>query len=244
MILTKQGTTVSRSPWQQQQHLPRLSPAVSRSSPAAPAASAARCPHTSPRSAPAFVDTDVSDPNAVRALFDRAEEAFGSPPQIVVACAGILNPKYPLLADTTDEDFDAIFAVDTRGKFLVCREAARRIPPGCGGRIVAFSSTTMCTLPPGYAAYVATNAAVEAMMRVLAKEVAAKGITTNVVAPGPERTELFMAGKDEAFVRRVEQMSMGRIAEPTEIAPAVAFLVGDAASWVNGQVIRVNGGLA
>jgi 3-oxoacyl-[acyl-carrier protein] reductase len=190
------------------------------------------------------VKADVSDPDAVRALFDRAEEAFGSPPHIVVACAGILDPKYPRLADTAVEDFDAMFAVNTRGKFLVCREAANRVPAGSGGRIVTFSSTLASTLVPGYAAYAASNAAVEAMTKILAKEVGAKGITANVVAPGPVRTELFLAGKDEASIRRVEQNSMGRIAETTDITPAVAFLVSDAAGWVNGQVIRVNGGVA
>jgi 3-oxoacyl-[acyl-carrier protein] reductase len=190
------------------------------------------------------VKADVSDPDAVRALFDRAEEAFGSPLHIVVACAGILDPKYPRLADTAVEDFDAMFAVNTRGKFLVCREAANRVPAGSGGRIVTFSSTLASTLVPGYAAYAASNAAVEAMTKILAKEVGAKGITANVVAPGPVRTELFLAGKDEASIRRVEQNSMGRIAETTDITPAVAFLVSDAAGWVNGQVIRVNGGVA
>lgn len=187
---------------------------------------------------------DVSDPAAVRALFDRAEEAFGSPPHIVVACAGLLDAKYPALADTAVEDFDAMFAVNVRGTFLVCREAANRVPPNSGGRIVTFSSSIMGTLLPGYAAYTATNGAVEAMTRILAKEVAAKGVTANVVAPGPVRTELFMAGKDEAFLRRVEQSSMGRIAETTDVAPVVAFLASDAAAWVNGQVIRVNGGFA
>nr|CAB3499493.1 unnamed protein product [Digitaria exilis] len=187
---------------------------------------------------------DVSDPDAVRALFDRAEEAFGSPPHIVVACAGIMDPKYPALADTAVEDFDATFSVNTRGKFLVCREAARRIPPHSGGRIVALSSTTVAVLLPGYGAYTASNAAVEAMTRILAKEVAAKGVTANVVAPGPVRTEMFFAGKDEAFVRKVEERSMGRLAETTEVASVVAFLVSEAAAWVNGQVIRVNGGFA
>lgn len=192
----------------------------------------------------AAAQADVSDPAAVRALFDRAEEAFGSPPHIVVACAGLLNPKYPALADTTVEDFDAMFAVNVRGTFLVCREAANRVPAGGGGRIVTFSSSIMGTLLPGYAAYTATNGAVEAMTRILAKEVAAKGITANVVAPGPVRTELFLAGKDEAFLKRVEAQSMGRIAETTDVAPVVAFLASDAAAWVNGQVIRVNGGFA
>ncbi|XP_051178131.1 NADPH-dependent aldehyde reductase-like protein, chloroplastic [Lolium perenne] len=187
---------------------------------------------------------DVSDPASVRALFDHAEAAFGSPPHIVVASAGLLNAKYPALADTTVEDFDAMFAVNVRGTFLVCREAANRMPPSSGGRIVTFSSSIMGTLLPGYAAYTATNGAVEAMTRILAKEVAAKGVTANVVAPGPVRTELFMAGKDEAFVRSVEARSMGRLAETTDVAPVVAFLASNAAGWVNGQVIRVNGGFA
>ncbi|EER94141.1 NADPH-dependent aldehyde reductase-like protein, chloroplastic [Sorghum bicolor] len=190
------------------------------------------------------VRADVSEPDAVRALFDRAEDAFGSPPHIVVASAGLLNPKYPALADTTVEDFDAMFAVNVRGTFLVCREAARRVPPNSGGRIVTFSSSIMGTLLPGYAAYTATNGAVEAMTRILAKEVAAKGVTANVVAPGPVRTELFLAGKDEAFVPKVEERSMGRIAETTDGASVVKFLVSHSASWVNGQVIRVNGGFA
>ena len=80
----------------------------------------------------------------------------------------------------------------------------------------------------------ASNAAVEAMTRILAKE----------VAPGPVRTELFLAGKDEACIERVAKNSMGRIAETTDIAPVVAFLASDTSSWVNGQVIRVNGGVA
>ena len=70
---------------------------------------------------------------------------------------------------------------------------------------MTFSSSTVAVLPPGYAAYTASNAAVEAMTRILAKEVAAKGITANVVAPGPVNTELFFAGKDEAFLERVKK---------------------------------------
>ncbi|XP_066341127.1 NADPH-dependent aldehyde reductase-like protein, chloroplastic [Miscanthus floridulus] len=187
------------------------------------------------------VRADVSDPDAVHALFDRAEEAFGSP-HIVVCCAGVLSDKYPALADTAVDDFNAMFAVNVRGTFLVCREAANRVPANSAGRIVTFSSSIVGMLLPGYAAYTATNAAVEAMTKILAKEVAAKGVTANVVAPGPVRTELFLAGKDEAFLRRVEQQSMGRIAETTDVAPVVAFLASNAAAWVNGQVIRVNGG--
>ncbi|KAJ1295348.1 hypothetical protein BS78_01G216700 [Paspalum vaginatum] len=190
------------------------------------------------------VRADVSDPGAVRVLFDRAEAAFGSPPHVVVASVGLLNPKYPALADTTVEDFDAMFAANVRGTFLVCREAARRIPPGTGGRIVTFLSSIMATLLPGYTAYTVTNGAVEATTKILTKEVAAKGLTANVVAPGPVRTDLFFAGKDEAFVRKVEERSMGSLAETTDVASVLTFLVSDGASWVNGQIIRVNGGFA
>jgi 3-oxoacyl-[acyl-carrier protein] reductase len=92
------------------------------------------------------VKADVSDPDAVRALFNRADEAFGPcRTSWWPACAGILNLKYPKLADTTIEDFDAMFMVNVRGTFLVCREAANRIPASSGGRIVTLSSSIMGT---------------------------------------------------------------------------------------------------
>lgn len=188
------------------------------------------------------VQGDVSDPDAVRAMFDRAEQAFGSQAHILVACAGILNPKYPLIADTTIEDFDEMFRVNARGTFLLCREAAKRLPSNGWGRIVTFSSSIMGTLLPGYGAYTATNAAVETMTKILAKELQGTGVTANVVAPGPVKTDLFFAGKDEDFVKKVTERSSGRIGETTDIAPVVGFLVSEAAGWVNGQVIRVNGG--
>lgn len=188
------------------------------------------------------VQGDVSDPNDVQAMFDRSEQAFGSQAHILVACAGILNPKYPSLADTTVDDFDEMFRVNTRGTFLLCQEAAKRLPSNGWGRIVTFSSSIMGTLLPGYAAYTATNAAVETMTKILAKELQGTNVTANVVAPGPVKTDLFFAGKDEEFVNRVAEMSSGRIGETTDIAPVVGFLVSEAAGWVNGQVIRVNGG--
>ncbi|XP_020191815.1 NADPH-dependent aldehyde reductase-like protein, chloroplastic [Aegilops tauschii subsp. strangulata] len=191
------------------------------------------------------VKADVSDEAGVRSLFDAAESAFGGAAHILVACAGLGIGTYPSLANTSTADFDNVFAVNTRGAFLCLREAANRLRRGGGGRIVAVSSTLAATLLPGYAAYAASKAAVEAMVRVAAKELGSARVTVNCVAPGPVATELFFDGKSEEAVERFRAgHPMGRLGEVGDIAPAVGFLCTDAAEWVNGQVIRVNGGIA
>lgn len=188
------------------------------------------------------VQADVSDSASVRGVFDRAELAFGTKAHILVACAGILNPKYPTLAETSDEDWDSTFSVNAKGTFLCCREAANRLVRGGGGRIITFSSSIVGTLLPKYSVYTASNAAVETMTKILAKELKGTGITANTVAPGPIKTDLFFAGKSEEFVKTIENRSMGQIGEPKDVAPLVGFLATDAAEWINGQAIRVNGG--
>ncbi|KAF3332468.1 short-chain type dehydrogenase/reductase-like protein [Carex littledalei] len=191
------------------------------------------------------VKSDVSDPAAVQSLFDTAESAFGRPASILVASAGVLDAKYPTLADTSVEDWDKTFAVNTRGAFLCCREATKRLVRGGGGRIIVMSSSLVATFQPGYAAYTASKAAVEAMVKIIAKELKGTAITANCVAPGPVATDMFFAGKSEEVVKRsVEMNPMGRIGETDDIVPIVGFLCTDAAGWVNGQVIRVNGGSA
>ncbi|XP_042404472.1 NADPH-dependent aldehyde reductase-like protein, chloroplastic [Zingiber officinale] len=190
------------------------------------------------------VRADVSDAEAVKSLFDAAESAFGGrAAHIFIACAGVLDDKYPTLSATTDEDWDRTFAVNTRGAFLCCREAANRLVRGGGGRIVCITSSTVASLRPGYGAYVASKAAVEAMVKVLAKELKGTGITANCVAPGPVATEMFFAGKSEELVKRiVEECPLGRLGEVEDIAPVVGFLCTDSGEWVNGQVVRANGG--
>ncbi|KAK4481751.1 hypothetical protein RD792_012661 [Penstemon davidsonii] len=189
------------------------------------------------------VKGDVSTPADVKSLFDRAEEEFKTPAHILVNCAGVLDPKYPTLANTTIEDWESTFNVNTKGAFLCCREAANRLARGGGGRIILISTSIVGAALPGYAAYAASKAAVEMMTKIVAKELKGTGITVNCVAPGPVATELFFEGKSEEMVQRVvDACPLGRLGQPNDVAHIVGLLVSDAGEWVNGQVIRVNGG--
>ncbi|CAL9195232.1 unnamed protein product [Musa hybrid cultivar] len=189
------------------------------------------------------VRADVSDPSAVRSLFDAAEAAFGSHPHILVAAAGVLDSRCPVVADTAAEVWDAAMAVNARGAFLCCREAARRLARGGGGRIVCVSSSLVAAPGAGYGAYTASKAAVEAMVRVLARELRGTGITANCVAPGPVATDMFFSVADGGGEEAAQGNAMGRLGEPRDIAPMVGFLCTDAGEWVNGQVVGVNGGI-
>ena len=185
------------------------------------------------------VQADVSDPAAMTALFDRATDAFGGV-DVLVSNAGIMKLKP--LAESDDALFDRHVAINLKGTFNGLREAARRLRDG--GRIVSFSSSVVGLYQPTYAVYAATKAGVEAMSHVLAKELGKRGITVNVVAPGPVATELFLGDKSEEQVAQVTRMiPLGRLGEPDDIARVVAFLVGPDGGWVNGQVLRANGGV-
>jgi len=182
---------------------------------------------------------DISDADSVRRMFDAAEAAFGGV-DVLVNNAGVMT--LASIADSDDASFDRHIAVNLKGTFNTLREAAKRLRSG--GRIINFSSSVVGMLMPTYGVYAATKAAVEAMTRVLAKEVRGRNITVNAVAPGPTATELFLKGKPQDVVDRMAKMApLERLGQPSDIADVVAFLAGPDAAWVNGQVLRVNGGI-
>jgi 3-oxoacyl-[acyl-carrier protein] reductase len=185
------------------------------------------------------VRADVSDPAAVRRMFDTAERTFGGV-DVLVNNAGIMH--LATIAEADDAFFDRHIAINLKGVFNGLREAARRLRSG--GRIISFSSSVVGLYQPTYAVYAATKAGVEAMTHVLSKELRGRNITVNAIAPGPTATDLFLKGKPQEVIDNLARLApLERLGQPEDIANAVAFLVGPDAAWINGQVLRANGGI-
>lgn len=186
------------------------------------------------------VPGDVADQTQMAALFDRAGEAFGGI-DVVVNTAGIM--LLAPLADLELADLDRMHRVNIRGSFIVSQLAARQLR--AGGALVNVSSSVTRMQQPGYGAYAASKAAVEAMTLILARELRGRDVTVNAVAPGPTATPLFLDGKPAELIERIASISpMDRLGTPEDIAEAIAFLAGPAGRWTNGQVLFVNGGAA
>lgn len=185
------------------------------------------------------VQADVADEDAVAAMFDAAEKTFGGI-DVVVNSAGRMS-----LSPMTDldlDELDALHRTNIRGAFVMAREAARRVR--AGGALVNLSSSVVGLQFPAYGAYAASKGAVEAMTLVLARELRGRDITVNAVAPGPTATDLFLDGKDEATIQRLAaQPPLERLGTPEDIAEVVSFLASPAGRWINGQVVRANGGI-
>jgi|WP_250809880.1 3-oxoacyl-[acyl-carrier protein] reductase len=185
------------------------------------------------------VQADVGSPTAAATLFDAAEQNFGGA-DILVNNAGVM--RLAPLAEMDDEAFDTLLAINLTGTFRGIREAGKRLRDG--GRIINFSSSVVGAYGPAYGGYAATKAAVEAMTHVASKEFGRRKITVNAVAPGPVETELFMTGKAEELVQNiVKSIPLSRLGQPQDIASVVSFLAGPDGGWVNGQVLRANGGM-
>jgi 3-oxoacyl-[acyl-carrier protein] reductase len=182
---------------------------------------------------------DVSNPDAVRLMFETAEAAFGGV-DVLVNNAGIMALSN--IADTDDATFDRQMNVNLKGTFNTLREAAKRLRNG--GRIINFSTSVIGLRMPGYGVYAATKAAVEAMTSVLSNEMRGRSITVNSVAPGPTATDLFLNGKSPELIERLSKVApLERLGQPKDIASVVAFLAGPDGSWINGQTLRANGGM-
>lgn len=185
------------------------------------------------------VQADVADAAAVARLFDTAEAAFGGV-DVLVNSAGIM--KLSPLADTDDGLVDSLIDVNLKGTVHTLREAAKRLRNG--GRIVNLSTSVVGLKLETYGIYAATKAAVETLTGILSKELRGRNITVNAVAPGPTATALFLDGKSPELIERMAKMNpLERLGTPEDIAAAVSFLVGPDGGWINGQVLRANGGM-
>lgn len=182
---------------------------------------------------------DISDTAAVAKMFVSAEQAFGGI-DVLVNNAGVMTLSS--IADTDDASFDRMIDINLKGTFNTLREAAKSMRNG--GCIVNFSSSMVGLAHPTYGVYAATKAAVEAMSRILTKEMRGRQITVNTVAPGPTATELFLNGKSEQLIETLAKIApLERLGQPADIAATVSFLVGPDGSWINGQTLRANGGI-
>ncbi|MGO4344730.1 SDR family oxidoreductase [Paenibacillus sp. MCAF9] len=184
------------------------------------------------------IQADISIVAEVEAMFSKTLEAFGQI-DILVNNAGIMITKP--IANMTEEDFDKQFAINVKGTFFACQQAALHM--NANGRIINFSTSVVGAMFPTYSVYAATKGAVEQITRQLAKELGPKGITINAIAPGPVNTELFKVGKSEEQISGIANMNaFGRLGEPEDISSVVLFLSSDESQWMTGQTIRVNGG--
>ena len=185
------------------------------------------------------VQADVGSIDGARRLFDAAQAHFGGV-DVVVNNAVIM--RLSPIGETSEADFDAQIATNLKGTFNMLREAAARLRDG--GRIINLSTSVIGLNLPGYAAYAAGKAGVEALTRIMAQEMRGRGISVNAVAPGPTATDLFLDGKSPELVDQLARRApLERLATPDDIAGTVAFLAGADGGWINGQVIRANGGI-
>lgn len=187
------------------------------------------------------VKGDVADPAQVDALFQQAIE-FGGRIDILVNNAGITRDN--IMLRMKPEDFDRVMQVNLYGTFYCMKRAARIMLKQKYGRIISLSSVVGIRGNAGQANYSASKAAVIGMTKSLAKELAAKGITVNAVAPGMIATEMMAAVSEEAKKAIADSIPARRAGEPEDVANAIAFFAARESAYLTGQVLCVDGGMA
>jgi 3-oxoacyl-[acyl-carrier protein] reductase len=182
---------------------------------------------------------DVSDATAVHEMFNRIESTWGKV-DVLVNNAGIMELQPLSMADT--QHVDKQIDINLKGTINTLREASLRL--NNGGRVINLSTSVVGLKLENYGVYAATKAAVETLTAIMAKEMRGKEITVNAVAPGPTATELFLKGKPNELIERMAQMNpLERLGTPDDIASVVSLLASRDCGWINGQVLRANGGI-
>ncbi|MEM8695005.1 MAG: SDR family oxidoreductase [Pseudomonadota bacterium] len=187
-----------------------------------------------------IVAGDLADVDTVRRLFAETKDAFGRV-DIVINNAGIVIKKP--VAEVTEQEFDRTFGINAKAPFFVMQEAAKTIEDG--GRIINMGTTLLAATTGYYGVYAGSKAALEDFTRALAKEIGARGVTVNTVAPGPVDTAFFHGEENEESTDFLKHMSVqDRLGRIDDIVPMIDFLTAEESRWVTAQTLFVNGGFA
>jgi 3-oxoacyl-[acyl-carrier protein] reductase len=198
--------------------------------------------HSSPPPEGLFgVKCDVTDQAAVDAAFAAVEAEFGGPVEVLVSNAGVTRDG--LLLRMSEDDFTSVIDANLTAAYRVTKRAAKGMLKARAGRIILMSSVVGLLGQAGQANYAASKAGLVGLARSLARELGSRGITVNVVAPGPVETDMTAALNEAQLASIVDAVPLGRMATVAEIAGAVAFLAGPDAAYITGAVIPVDGGL-
>jgi 3-oxoacyl-(acyl-carrier-protein) reductase len=186
------------------------------------------------------VECDVTDTAQVDAAFSQVETALG-PVEVVVANAGITRDT--LILRMSDEDWDAVIATNLTGSFRVAKRATRGMMRARFGRLIFISSVVGLLGSAGQVNYASSKSGLVGMARSLARELGSRGVTANVVAPGFIVTDMTADLGEDLVKQYSQQIPLGRMGTTDDIAGAVEFLISDAASYITGAVLPVDGGL-